>query len=122
MDMKILLIFIGVLFVLINVITVAKRKNRINLQQKQLIKYLDRIIHNVLIEKHNGIEYWFDADKHSFLAQGKTIDEILTVIKSRFPDHVFLLKEQGAFCAKTNWELTDFDRLKTLNFIHKEGI
>ena len=49
--------------------------------------------------------YWFDQDNNKFLAQGRTTEEIITVIKTRFPDHIFYFeKSNHLICAKHNWE------------------
>ena len=84
-------------------------------------KYLNEIIHTVLIEEINGIEYWYDFDNSKFLGQGGTFEDALNVVKSRFPDHIFLFNDQGGLCAKTNWQIVPFDELKQLNFTTREG-
>jgi hypothetical protein len=48
-------------------------------------------IHVVDEEKYSDITYWFDEDDHTFLAQGRDLTEIINVLKSRFPTHIFLL-------------------------------
>lgn len=91
----------------------AARENKRN----AIVKYLNSIIHQVNIERHQGIEYWFDEDNDKFLGQGNTFDDVVSVLKSRFPDHVFLLKDTGAICAKSNWQVMPFDELKNINFL-----
>lgn len=39
----------------------------------------------------DGVVYVYDADSEVFLAQGKTVDEIRSVLKLRFPDKLFLV-------------------------------
>jgi hypothetical protein len=34
------------------------------------------------------------------------------VLKSRFPDHIFLLEHQGGIAAQTGWKLMDPDEFK----------
>ena len=85
-----------------------------NTRKTQLIDYLNNIVHSVKIEKIDGIDYWFDNDKSLFLAQGKNDDEVISVIKSRFPDHVFLVSDKGGIASNTDWKIVPFEELKTL--------
>ena len=57
------------------------------------IAALDKLIHIVKQEKYDGIYYWFDRDSDEFLAQGRTMEEIRSVLQQRFRDHVFVLNE-----------------------------
>jgi hypothetical protein len=60
--------------------------------KKEMVReHLDRLIRSVKIEQHNETTYWFDAENHQFLAQGKTEDEIISVLQQRFPKNVFIL-------------------------------
>lgn len=101
--------------------SVSTHQRLLNNKRKSLVNYLNEIIHTVYVEKYENIEYWFDADTHRFLGQGITLEEIITVIKSRFPDHVFLFKNVGGICAKTDWQLATFDQLRQLDFTTREG-
>ena len=68
-------------------------------------KRLDEIVHRVEIEQQGDIYYWYDQDNRKFLAQGRTTEEIIDVIKARFPQHVFYFEESNhLICAKNNWE------------------
>lgn len=58
---------------------------------KKKIKEYVRVIKQ---EKHGENYYLFDAETDMFVAQGKTDEEIKTVLKSRFPKHVFLLNDE----------------------------
>jgi len=109
------------IFVIFNIWLIIVYKRAAKIKHNNLIDYLNKIIHTVEIEKHSNIEYWFDTDSHQFLGQGATFEEIIDVVKSRFPDHIFLLKDQGGFCAKTNWQIVPFDELKTLDLATREG-
>lgn len=82
---------------------------------EDFIKHLDEIIHRVKIEKHGDIEYWFDLDNDRFLGQGSTKDEVVKILKDRFPKHIFVLEEVGGIGAHTNWEfvpVTEFKNIK----------
>jgi len=73
--------------------------------EKQLIKRLDEIVHRVEIEQQGDVYYWYDQDNKKFLAQGRNTEEIIDIIKKRFPDHVFYFeKSNHLICAKHNWE------------------
>jgi hypothetical protein len=79
---------------------IVKLKERVD-----ILKQLTKIIHQVKVEERDGIKYWYDADSEAFLAQGKTIDEVIDVIKSRFPDHIFLIRDTGGVSKQTDWKL-----------------
>lgn len=70
------------------------RNEEVEGQIREKIAHLNEIIHIVETEQHGEITYWFDAGDNEFLGQGKTYDEIVAHVKSRFPDHVFILKQQ----------------------------
>jgi len=74
--------------------------------QVKVKEHLDKIIHEVKVEKHHDTEYWFDKETDQFLGQGKTIEEITAHIKSRFPDHIFVLPPKGVLCAP-KWQFVD---------------
>ena len=68
---------------------------------------LRETIHQVQEEKYGDCYYWFDANSDSFLAQGPTVDDVTFHLKSRFPDHIFLVnKNQGSFylSKNTDWK------------------
>ena len=71
----------------------------------KLRKRLDEIVHRVEVERHGEVYYWFDQDDRRFLAQGRSDQEIIDIIKKRFPDHIFYLESSNhILCAKHNWE------------------
>lgn len=71
-------------------------------------KRLDEIVHRVKIEQQGDTYYWYDQDNRNFLAQGRTTEEIINTLKSRFPDHIFYLESSNhLLCAKHNWEPVD---------------
>lgn len=57
----------------------------------QLVKKISEVVHAVKVEQHGEITYWFDADSDSFIAQGRTQDEIVQMLKQRFPKHIFII-------------------------------
>ena len=71
----------------------------------KLRKRLDEIVHRVEVEKQGDVYYWYDHDNRKFLAQGRTTEEIVDILKTRFPDHIFYLEASNhILCAKHNWE------------------
>jgi hypothetical protein len=92
----------------------------VKLQERvDVLKRLRDIIHQVKIEKNGDIEYWYDADNNHFLGQGKTLDEVVAVLKSRFPDHIFLLEDLGGIAEQTGWKLISPDEFKKIELISK---
>jgi len=73
--------------------------------ERRLLKHLDEIVHRVEIEKRGDIYYWYDQDNHKFLAQGQSDQEIISILKTRFPQHIFYFESTNhILCAKHNWE------------------
>ncbi len=71
-----------------------------------LVKRLDEIIHRVREEQHENVIYWYDNDDGEFLAQGRSQEEIIEVLKSRFPDHLFYL-ENHQVIGQPHWKPRD---------------
>ena len=57
------------------------------------VAMLNEIVHRVKVEEHKGMFYWWDEDSATFLAQGKTIEEVIDNLKKRFPEHHFFVKD-----------------------------
>lgn len=72
-------------------------------QRDSVIKVLDKMIREVKVENYHGLSYWFDKENDRFLAQGETNQEIISVLKTRFPDNVFLLPD-GQVLGAPNWQ------------------
>lgn len=97
--------------------SVAEEKEQRYAAVKQ---YLDRIIHRVEVEVVNGTTYWFDQDNHAFLGQGQTVDDIIAVIRQRFPDHIFLLPTEEVVTANTDWKLVKTNGSHEIKYTIKE--
>jgi len=97
--------------------SVAENKEQRYAAVKQ---YLDRVIHRVKIEDVNGVTYWFDEDDHVFLGQGQTVEDIIEVLKQRFPEHVFLLPTEEVLTANTDWKLVKYDGFHEVKYTIKE--
>jgi hypothetical protein len=85
-----------------------------------VLKQLNDIIHQVKVEKHNDVEYWFDRDSEEFLGQGKTIEEVIAHLKARFPDHIFLLQGVGGVAKQTDWKLLDVEEFQKVQLTIKD--
>ena len=62
--------------------------------EREIKEHLHSIIHSVKTEKHQDMLYWFDNETNEFIAQGKTVEEIASVLKQRWRDHVFFIDEE----------------------------
>jgi hypothetical protein len=69
------------------------RHNEKRVQVKEIVKEMSNLVHNIHEETHNDIKYWYDREDNLFLAQGRDYNEIVNVLKKRFPNHLFLLNE-----------------------------
>jgi hypothetical protein len=98
-------IFLG----FVDAMQITKLKERV-----EILKHLRSIIHQVKIEKDNGVEYWYDQDEGTFLGQGTTKEEVINTLKSRFPEHIFLIEDVGGVAAQTEWKLMSADEFKKL--------
>lgn len=83
-------------------------------ERLEVLKKLSDMIHKVKVENVNDVEYWYDADSNAFLAQGRTLDEVINAIKSRFPDHIFLVEDKGGLAAQTGWRLMSAEEFQKL--------
>jgi len=77
-------------------------------QHNEIVTKFNEITHIVKKEYIDGQEYWFDQHDDEFLAQGRTQEEIIDKLKSRFPDHYFFLEDKSEnvfrICAP-NWKV-----------------
>lgn len=89
-------------------------------EQVEVLKHINGLIHQVKIEKIGETEYWFDEDDGEFLGQGKTIDEVISHVKSRFPDHIFLIKDLGGVAKQTDWKLIPPDEFNKVQLNVKD--
>ena len=83
----------------------AKRQQEVMAEFK---KHLETITHVVEVEEHGSTYYWFDRDSGEFLAQGKTYDDIVNILKSRFPNHFFYLNNEMLLHGP-DWQLKKFE-------------
>lgn len=70
--------------------------------KSHLREILADMIHEVTVENHGTMQYWFDAESHMFLGQGYTDAEVIEQVKARFPTHVFIIPDKGLL-ARPDW-------------------
>lgn len=80
-----------------------RQADRAEMRDK-IYRKLDEIIHRVKVEEHHGHVYWFDLDNDRFLGQGATQDEVISVVRKRFPEHIFLLSKDAVIAESTGWQ------------------
>lgn len=119
MDLMYTAIIAFILYLIINTFIRAYSNAR-QARKDAVVKYLNEIIHQVNVETHYNTQYWFDGDNGQFLGQGATFDEVVDVLKTRFPNHIFLFKDIGAACAKTGWQVLPFDEFRKIDFLSDE--
>jgi hypothetical protein len=73
---------------------------------QELTKRLDDIIHRVQEERHGDVIYWYDQDDGEFLAQGQDQEQIIAVLRTRFPDHMFYI-EPNQLIGQPHWKPRD---------------
>ena len=73
---------------------IERRSDQLHKENRKLMDQLNKVVHAIKEEVYGDQKYWFDQDDDTFLAQGKDYAEIVTHLKSRFPDHLFLLNKE----------------------------
>lgn len=111
-------IFLGQVFFIVvatNIIfnLVTRKPDSTNYDLEQKILDLQEKIHQVKVEKHQDMLYWFDEDDDEFLGQGKDIQDIIHVLKSRFSEHIFLVSHQDSMYSLygPDWKLVPIDQI-----------
>jgi hypothetical protein len=70
--------------------------------RSHLKEVLSDMVHEVTVEKHGTMHYWFDSESNIFLGQGTTDSEIIEHVKARFPTHIFIIPNKGLL-ARPDW-------------------
>lgn len=82
--------------------------------ETELYKKLNEMVHRVESEKKDNVLYWFDQDDGEFLGQGANYDELVSVLKDRYPTHIFYFemneKEAYLISANSNWKPVTVDQ------------
>lgn len=97
------------LFLLMNKYMTIKLEHKVE-KQNELIRKINEQTHIVKSEHHGDVEYWFDSHDDTFLAQGKTMLELVEHCRSRFPDHsFFIVKNEYIVCKVSGPDWTPMD-------------
>jgi len=89
------------------------KRAEVKLEEKtEMIAKLNNLVHRVRVEQHGDTYYWFDDDSGDFLGQGKTSEEVIDHVRSRFPAHLFFLPSHKKVHAP-NWTIESYE-LQTL--------
>ena len=81
--------FVGKLIVDLVFFNKAKKAN--DKLTEEVVERISAITHIVKVEQHGDVYYWWDNESDEFIAQGKTLEDIVEVVKKRFPQHYFFL-------------------------------
>ncbi len=52
----------------------------------RLVEQVKELIHVVKVETHQGVDYWYDKDNGTFIAQGNTIGDAIEHARTRYPN------------------------------------
>ena len=85
------------------------KRTELKLEEKnEMLAKINSLVHRVRVERHGDTYYWFDDDSDDFLGQGKTSDEVIEHIRSRFPTHLFFLPSYKKVHAP-NWTIESYE-------------
>ena len=114
--MSFILEIFGIIFIFLVLTEIVNSYRDIKTAQvDDLTAKLTKLVHVVNIEQHHDTQYWFDKQSDEFLGQGQTQEEIIEVIKNRFPKHIFVFDNTSPPKALhgPNWQFTDLSKIKT---------
>lgn len=95
-------------------LVLLSKRAEVKLEEKtEMIAKLNNLVHRVRVERHGDTHYWFDDDNGDFLGQGKTSEEVIDHVRSRFPTHLFFLPSHKKVHAP-NWTIESYE-LQTLS-------
>ena len=111
-DTGIFLLWFAATWIVANIfigISDALKKTNTQLEEvlTERLKQINETVHIVAVETKGDIQYWFDRDDGKFLAQGANYTEMSTILKERFPKHIFYfeMEEQHYIIAEsTEWK------------------
>ena len=75
-------------------------------------EYVEQMVHIVREDRIGDMRYWYDRDSETFLAQGKDHEEIVNVLKMRFPEGIFVIADNQMIMGPDYNEVIQFDELK----------
>ena len=82
-------------------------RHQANFEQR-FRQHLERIIHVVRQDRDGDMYYWYDNDSGDFLAQGRTWEEVVAVLRERFPEHIFVLNQREMIMGP-EFEIVQYD-------------
>jgi hypothetical protein len=91
---------------------VARRQQLAAENETAWREYVEDIVHVVREDQIGDMRYWYDRDSETFLAQGKDHNEIVNVLKMRFPDGIFVINNNQMIMGPDYNEVIQFDELK----------
>ena len=71
-------------------------------------EHLEHIIHVIRQERDGDMYYWYDNDSDDFLAQGRTWEDVVGVLRERFPEHIFVLNNREMIVGP-EFEIVEYD-------------
>jgi hypothetical protein len=71
-------------------------------------EHLEHIIHVIRQERDGDMYYWYDNDSDDFLAQGRTWEDVVGVLRERFPEHIFVLNSREMIMGP-EFEIVEYD-------------
>jgi len=87
----------------------------------QVKEYLSSIIHPVKSEQHGDIIYFYDGDDNTFIAQGRNDEELATVLKANWRDHIFIIGEKYVM-AGPEFKMTEIKDPETIGKMLAERV
>ena len=86
--------FLGITWAVLTVLNWIVRANSTGEKEQELRAELDRRIRVIRTEKldEQSTILAYDAENNQFLGQGKTVEEMKSIVMERFPDRIFLLE------------------------------
>ena len=76
--------------------------------EQRFREHLEHIIHVIRQEQDGDMYYWYDNDSGDFLAQGRTWEEVVGVLRERFPEHIFVLNRREMIMGP-EFEIVQYD-------------
>lgn len=87
------LVWLGIIWMLLKMINSWSLSKLEQLSEE--LREVKELIHVVKPEFYGSTIYWFDQETDMFLGQGENLDDIVAVLKTRFPRHVFFFADQN---------------------------
>jgi hypothetical protein len=83
-------LFLYVVLIFVGVHLLAKFLRAKAVMNEAISNVVAKHVHEIKMEQHGEVSYWFDKTSDQFFAQGKTLDDCIAHLKAVYPGHVFL--------------------------------